>query len=168
MFEKCITCEHLGKDCMPNLCVMSIEEINRWAIKLKAYKRITNAELSERSGVPKGTIDMHFSKKKDRSPDVSYSTFAPVLCALTGCAEMQCQKQKLEGDAKDVAHVISENQRKIDYLKDDVETMKSLARGRMKAIIALGVLLGITLIAIIAALLIDNLNPEIGFIWHDH
>lgn len=160
MFEKCIMCEHLGKDCIPNVCSMPLEDVNEWAIKLKAYRGITNAELSERSGVPKGTIDMHFSKKKNHYPDVNYSTFAPVFCALIGSQDMKCPKDKLDGNVEDVDPVIRESQKKIDYLK-------KIAAWRLKAITILSFALGITLVTIIIALLIDKLNPDLGFIWRN-
>lgn len=158
MFEKCIKCEHLGKNCIPNLCVLPLEDVNKWAIKLKAYRGITNAELSERSGVPKGTIDMHFSKKKRHYPDVNYSTFAPILCALIGSQGMKCPKDKLDGNVEDVDHVIKESRKKIDYLK-------RIAELRLKAIIVLSFALGITLITIIIALLVDKFDPDLGFFW---
>jgi hypothetical protein len=160
MFEKCIKCEHLGKDCIPNVCSLPLEDVNKWAIRLKAYKRITNAELSERSGVPKGTIDMHFSKKKDHYSDVNYSTFAPVFSALIGSQDMKCPKDKLDWNAESVDHAISENQRKIDYLK-------RIAEWRLKAIVVLSFALGITLVTIIVALLIDKFDPDLGFIWRN-
>lgn len=158
MFEKCIRCEHLGKDCIPNLFALPLDDINKWAIKLKEYRRITNAELSERSGVPKGTIDMHFSKKKKHYPDVSYSTFAPVFCALIESNELHCQKDKLDGQTKGTDEVIKDSKERIDYLK-------KIADGRLKVITILGFALGITLLLIIIALLIDKANPDLGFFW---
>lgn len=158
MFEKCIKCDRLGKDCVPNVFIMPMDEIREWARNLKAYKHISNAELSKRSGVPKGTIDMHFSKKHPYSADVNYSTFAPILCALIGCAnkEMPCPKEYEE--SKDESE-------RIEYLKEQMRITQKTSAGRMKAVIILGLLFGITLVLIILSLYVDSHDPEVGFIW---
>ncbi len=62
MYEKCISCERLGKDCFPNLYIMEVEEIREWAKLRMKYKGWTYADLSEASGVPKGTILIVFPK----------------------------------------------------------------------------------------------------------
>ena len=93
MYEKCIGCDRLGKDCIPNLYIMDVEEIREWAREQKEYKGLTNAELSELSGVPKGTIDHSFSVRVGKHVDMNYSTFAPLLRALIGAEaeEMPCK-----------------------------------------------------------------------------
>lgn len=95
MYEKCISCERLGKDCFPNLCVMEMEDIRTWAKLRLKYKGWTYADLSEASGVPKGTIAYSFSQK---GVDVNYSTFAPVLCALIDCppGEYPCPEPSVD------------------------------------------------------------------------
>lgn len=165
MLEKCIRCGHLGKDCIPNLCALPLEDVNRWAIKLKAYKRITNAELADRSGVPKGTIDAHFSRKKDHSPDVNYSTFAPILCALIGCSDIQCPKEKLDGNTESVEHVIKESQKKIDFLKDELKTERRRLAEMKKALVIVFMLFAASVLLIIISLLLDRYDPSIGFFW---
>ena len=57
MYDKCVKCDHLGKDCIPNFYAMDIGEIRDFARKLKEEKGWSNAYLSEVSGVPKGKID---------------------------------------------------------------------------------------------------------------
>lgn len=151
MFEQCIKCEHLGKDCSPNLFIMPMKEIREWAMQLKAYKHITNAELSERSGVPKGTIDMHFSKKHTYSADVNYSTFAPILCALIECDHVENQCPNFDHDD--------------EYAEEQFQLVRELAKSRLKAIIVLATLLGLTLFLIILGLLVDRMNPNVGFFW---
>lgn len=56
--------------------------------------------------------------------------------------------------------LISSKDRSIDYLKVE------LRRSRFLSVI-LGVLLGICLLVIIAALVIDKINPDMGFFWLD-
>ena len=71
MYEKCIDCDRLGKDCIPNLYIMTSDEIRDWARKRKEFLGWSNADLSEKSGVPKGTIDSNFSKNPDKNADVN-------------------------------------------------------------------------------------------------
>ena len=95
MYEKCISCERLCKDCFPNLYVMEVEEIRTWAKLRLKYKGWTYSDLAEASGVPKGTIAYSFSKK---GCDVNYSTFAPMLCALINCppGESPCPEPSVD------------------------------------------------------------------------
>lgn len=157
MFEKCIKCDRLGKDCVPNIFIMPMDETREWAMKLKAYKRISNAQLAKLSGVPKGTIDMHFSKKTPYSADTNYSTFAPILCALIGCSEkeMPCPKE----------HDTYNEDERIEYFKEQMRITQKTSAGRMKAVIILGILFGFTLVLIILSLYFDSIDPEIGFLW---
>ena len=45
MYEKCVECDRLGKDCIPNLYIMSADEIRDWARKIK--DRFDNFEKRE-------------------------------------------------------------------------------------------------------------------------
>jgi len=69
--------------------------------------------------------------------------------------------------------------RAIDYLKRQVERLEAQAetsaahsaiRDRRKAIalVVMGILLFLSLVAIITALVYDKLNPDIGFFWRDY
>lgn len=140
---------------MPNLYVMTSDEIRDWARKRKEYLGWTNAELSEKSGVPKGTIDSNFSKNPDKNTDVKYSTFAPILCALIGADgnEMQCRGQSAYNHDESV-----------EILKNQIAHEQETAKIRLKIIRLLAFSLAAVLVIIIIALAYDNLNPEIGFI----
>lgn len=180
MFEKCITCDKLGKSCIPNLYRMSVEEIREWARLLKESKGWTNADLARASGVPKGTIDAQLSRKQGKVADVNYSTFAPLLCALLECDpdNLPCQletngsTEQVEALEKSVRRYKEElektethDRESIDFLKEQLRLSQETADERKKAIVILGVLLGFTLTLIIVALIIDRLNPDIGFFW---
>lgn len=158
MFEKCLKCNRLGKDCFPNVFVMDVAGIRLWARKLKVARGITNAELARKSGVPKGTIDNHFSAKATHSADVNYSTFAPVLCALLDCGkeEMECP-----GSSEKDSHT----DRDIEFLKEQLRISQEIAHERKKLLILSCFALFITLSIIILALVVDKINPDIGFFW---
>ena len=180
MYEKCITCDKLGKECIPNLYIMDVSEIRDWARELKAHKGISNAELANLSGVPKGTIDSNFSSHSGKHPDVNYSTFAPILRELIGCTaeEMPCKEDLQESSA-----VISRLERENEFLKYQIENYhneKSIAdsagddrryfiqseiKRKNRYILVLFVMLLICIAIIITALVTDALNDNLGYIW---
>lgn len=166
MFEKCIKCERLGKDCFPNIYSMNMLDVRDFAMKLKEHKRISNGELSKRSGVPKGTIDMHFKQKNPYSADVNYSTFAPIICALIGCdeKEMECPPSMKNNEEK-CDLLISEYEKKVEYLKKQVQEEHRISERRARAMYILGTILLVLLMMIIAALIVDALNKDLGFLW---
>lgn len=78
-FEKCLTCPAIkGQQCAgPNFMTVSTKEIIEWGNAYQKLNGITNAQLAERSGVPKGTID----GMKYRT-DVRHDTLYPLMKAL--------------------------------------------------------------------------------------
>lgn len=62
----------------------------------------------------------------------------------------------------------AENKRQqetIDRIRVTVSDMKGLARRRMRIISILAISLAAALLVIIAALVVDKLNTDVGFIW---
>ncbi len=94
MFDKCIPCERLGEDCVPNLMLLSFADLMSWCNKRQKYLGWTNAVLAERSRVPLGTINRI---KAGDYMDCKYSTIRNILVALIGgiSTEFPC-KEKLE------------------------------------------------------------------------
>ena len=176
MYEKCIKCDRLGKDCVPNLYVMSVVEIREWARKLKEEKGWSNAYLSEISGVPKGTIDSNFSKRGGKCADVNYTTFAPILCALIGCKEemlicnsqlpddatLEFKNQELSQKVKQLEHDTetkkAEYEKRLSYLREQLEWRRRVIKFLMTVSCIL-----ITFILI--ELAIDWTNSGLGFFW---
>lgn len=158
MYEKCIGCDRLGKDCIPNLYVMDVEEIREWARAQKEYKGLTNAELSELSGVPKGTIDHSFSARAGKRIDVNYSTFAPILCALIGAEkkEMLCCRQ-FERDEVSAVRIAEYEAR--------IERTGALLKWRKQVIIFLIVMCSILICFILAGIVVDYMNENMGYFW---
>lgn len=174
MFEKCIKCQHLGNDCIPNIYTMSITEVRDWAKKLKEEKGWSNAYLAERSGVPKGTIDFNFCKAGGKCADVTYSTFAPMLCALleSDSTELPCERYIEERSAYDLSRLEAENselRKHVEDLKEELDSRVSYFKEQMawrKAVIK--VLIGISctmLLFILCELVIDWMDKGIGFFW---
>lgn len=189
MYEKCIKCDRLGKNCIPNIYTMSVSEMRVFARKLKEHKGWTNAQLAEKSGVPKGTVDANLAKKGAYNPDVTYSTFAPILCALLECElkEMPCpdiieqQNKTIENQDKAIEDLEKENSElkteienewnrheenlnatKAEYQKN-IDFLKTQLRERKSTIIVAFILLAVTVLTILGALLYDILNLQVGF-----
>lgn len=91
MFDRCITCERLGQDCVPNLLALTFPEIMEWWKKRQALLGWTNQTLYEKSGIPVGTIN----RIKCGEDDCKYSTMRRIIHALMGgnTAEFPCQKK---------------------------------------------------------------------------
>jgi len=91
MFDKCISCERLGQDCVPNLFELSWPDLLEWWKKRQKHLGWTNQVLSDKSKVPLGTIN----RIKAGEDDCKYSTMRMILHALTGGYDIEfpCQKK---------------------------------------------------------------------------
>ena len=91
MFDKCISCERLGQDCVPNLFELSWPDLLEWWKKRQKHLGWTNQALSDKSKVPIGTIN----RIKAGEDDCKYSTMRMILHALTGGYDIEfpCQKK---------------------------------------------------------------------------
>lgn len=111
MFEKCIRCERLGQDCVPNLMILSFSDLMSWCNKRQKDLGWTNNTLAEKSKVPIGTINRI---KAGDYADCKYSTIRNILVALIGgiSTEFPC-KEKLVQELKmidDTDRLAKENQ----------------------------------------------------------
>ena len=91
MFDRCIGCERLGQDCVPNLMALPFPKLMEWVKKRQALLGWTNQVLSEKSNIPVGTI----TRIKSGEDDCRYSTMRSILHALLGSynVEFPCQKK---------------------------------------------------------------------------
>ena len=84
MLEKCKTCTHSGQDCFPFIASLPSHELIAWCKIRKDAMHLSNGEISERSNVPKGTVDRILSSDM---ADCRLSTILPIICVLSGCKE---------------------------------------------------------------------------------
>ena len=91
MFDKCLKCERIGQDCVPNLLALSWPDLLSWWRKRQDFLGWTNKTLSEKSKIPEGTI----ARIKSGEDDARYSTMRNIIHALMGgySVEFHCQKQ---------------------------------------------------------------------------
>lgn len=183
MFEKCLYCDHSGKDCIQFVMSLPLQDIITWCKERKEKLGITNAKISELTNIPKGTIDRMFSES-EKLTDFRFSTIQPVVMTLTGTAdgEASCEphmmneqaQRKIDSQAatiqrleKELQAAKADGQARVDYMKEQLRICQGTSAGRRKSIVILSALLGIALLIIITALIVDKLNSDIGFFWID-
>jgi len=182
MYFECITCPKLGESCDgPNFVALSAHDLLEWCKRRKAHLKMSNAKLAELSDMPKGTVDRLLAGDH---MDYKFETIRPMVKALVGgawgenpCADPRGQAderleetvKRLEEEKKNlkeqVKTIMEEYHEEVTFLKEQVKNEQENAKSRKKAIIVLGTCLGLTLTLIIAALIMDRLNPDIGFFW---
>lgn len=183
MFEKCLYCDHSGKDCIQYVMSLQLHDIITWCKERKDKIGITNAKISELTGIPKGTIDRMFSES-EKLTDFRFSTVQPVVMALTGAADgdADCESHTVDIEAKrrierlehdnarltqHMEEMKANHQTETDFLKQQLEHEQATSESRKKAFYVVAIALGVTLSVIILALIVDRLNPNIGFFWLD-
>ena len=176
MYEKCIKCPKVGVSCEgPHFFTMSAEDLLEWCKERKKFLKLSNEKLSELtylqqgvlSGIPKGTIDRLFSGEH---LDFKFETMRPIIKVLAGgeFVEAPCPEEPDCFADERISKLEEENARLKEHLTDEKEKtafLKEQYSFRGKAIIALTFFLGISILLIFAALIIDLMNHDIGFIW---
>ena len=92
MFEKCIKCDRLGQDCMPNLMKLTFPDLIKWIEKRQHHLGWTNQKLSDESTIPLGTVTRIKTGEYD---DCRYYTIKKILVSLIGgiTDEFHCNEQ---------------------------------------------------------------------------
>lgn len=84
MYSECLTCAKLGNGCDgPNFMAMSPEMLAKWIGSRMKLINMTNQVLSDKSGVPKGTID---SLRACKRYNFEFNTLQPILQVLVGAS----------------------------------------------------------------------------------
>lgn len=179
-YEKCLTCEEMGKSCDgPNLLAMDIAEMGQWCNEYrkihcpeKTYDKIAANNDISKSAVyaflTGGHVDYHVSTVRAVAKEIAGSHWDDNPCGnISNSERAQYEEQirRLEEDLK-------RREDKIESLKQELASSQKLsavvekvARQRRIALIVLAVLLGLCVLAIIVALVIDRTNSGVGFFW---
>lgn len=189
MYKECVSCPKLGISCDgPNFASRPAAELISWCKARKEYLGLTNGRIAEMAGLSKGTVDGLFASAH---ADFRFETIRPVLRVLVGgeftgkpCPEPSISEKTAYEER--IRHLEAEVARRDDKIKDlsgncgDMKTLitntnkrnaeeqhflRQQIRSKNRIMLILSTLLGICLILIIAALVADILNPEIGFFW---
>ena len=193
-YEKCLTCKQLGIDCDgPNFLAMDTIELGQWCDeKRKTIPGMTYDRLAAETGISKTAI---YNFLKGIHPDCRLETIRPIVKLLTGgkwddnpCGSVtNTEKADYEDRIKELEKLLDYEVRwrddKIKHLETTNESMQTLVtntnarytkdkdflreqiRNRNKAVTVLSVCLGICLLLIIGALVVDKTDPSKGFFW---
>ena len=180
MYEKCISCQRLGRDCIPNFYIMPLNDMRHFAKRRMTALGWKNADLADESGVKEGTIKNTLSQK-DR--DVYYSTFAPMFCALIGCdneeppcpeaaveeskhletiARLEKEKQELEQRLEEAKN---DAEKRVNFMKDELRKVRATSDDRKKWRNIFCIVAFVAIAIIFLAIVADVLDKGIGFFW---
>lgn len=125
MFEKCISCERMGNDCMPNLMQLPFPDLLKWWDKKQKALGWTNQKLADESTIPIGTIVRIKSGDHD---DCRYYTIRRILVALIGgiADEFPC-KEKMEQELQRMETLEKQAARAAELEKENAEIKERLA-----------------------------------------
>ena len=175
MYLECLSCPKLGTHCDgPNFVAMTSKQLLEWCKERKKRLGLSNARLAELSGMPKGTIDRLFA---DIDCDFKYETVRPLVKALVGGDWSGNPCPNPDDHTEEKLHEYEDENKKLrEYViehehqyHEDIADIRHDYMDRIKglrfAVIVLSILLGVTLAAIMTFLIVDLLNPDIGFFW---
>lgn len=192
-YNRCVTCPNLGVRCDgPNPLALTPERRIEWAKLRKDYKGFTNAYIAEKAGLAELTVTRFFA---GTMKDMRVSTLEAIYRVLVdgtwgqypcpldfsnedddtdcvSCKKLQdaiaAERQKIDHLKKQVAFAESQMLEKDAQIRSKDERLQERANfiyRKDRVITILSVLLSISVLLIIAALLIDISNPNIGFFW---
>lgn len=192
-FNACFSCRYFRKGCSgPNLMAMTPERVYEFFQLCRAQLHYTYQKTAELSRLATITVQRILTGKSKDPGLLSIMALSSVLVGdPTG--KYPCPMYNLTTDAeeaivkyKDAAakleHVekeLSDERKKIEFLKEQVKFKDSQTQAKDEVIrdnysffkrknsiiVVLAILLGISVATIVAALIVDTLNPNIGFFW---
>lgn len=187
MYSECIKCPKIGISCDgPNFFAMNTQELLAWCKERKKELKLSNAQLAEMSGMPKGTIDRLFAGEHF---DFRYETIRPLLKALTGgawsgnpCAALQ-EDEVLKKKVQELEAELARRDESIRHYKENYDGMTTLVantnkrheeqlhflegeiKRKNKFVTGLAILAVLALLYIIVTLIIDLADPSRGYYW---
>ena len=183
-YAKCLTCKHLGADCDgANLLIMDTPELREWCEELRKIRPgMTYDKLSGITGVSKtavynflhgtGTTECRIDTARLIAKALIGGNVDDNPCGNVTSSEKAAYEEKirqLEHDIewyrKEISHYEGENADMNSRYTYSRDFLCGQIKAKNKVILALAISLGVCLLAIIAALIIDRLDPSMGFFW---
>lgn len=187
MYSQCVKCPKIGISCDgPNFFALQTPELLAWCKERKKELHLSNAQLADMSGMPKGTIDRLFAGDH---VDFRYETIRPLLKALTGgswsgipCASvheeesLQKKIQELEAELDRRDESIQQYKKNYDDLttlvantnkrhEEQLHFLRGEIKRKNKFVTGLAILSVVALLYIIVTLIIDLTDPSRGIYW---
>lgn len=196
-YNVCIDCVHIGRTCDgPNFLAMTTERWCEWCHLRKEFLGWTNARVAEEANVSDISVarimsgnvnDLRVTTMRDVTKALVNGSWGQYPCSMASgeivdnpALVEQCHQLQTALDAEKEAHkndmsaLRDYDEKRLDYLKDQMrakdkllEERFNLIKQRDRVVLTLSILLGVSVLVIIAALVIDRLNPNIGFFWLD-
>lgn len=191
-FKKCVRCPKNGTTCRgPNPVGAAVVHLAEYFRLRCDYLNTlepgnwTRQRVAERLNVSIATINRKFSgEEKSLKLDLVTDLLnllsngghdnSPAHFCIEDIVTEDCAEGELERLRAEYASYKEDAAKKIEFLKRQAETNEQhweeehrTARGRAILSVILGIALAICLLAIIAALVIDRMNPDVGFLWID-
>lgn len=188
--KNCTTCERLGRDCPKKLLLLPLDELIDWLQHLMTKYKITHEAMARLSGVPKGTVDRVIAKQ---SADCRYSTMHAMVRGLfnalgmsSSCADEDAAAVSRPDEAMQLRHALNASERDCQTLRERVEEFTSrhdfmrsqiaakdaqigeqgkTIQSQRRTIVLLVCVVIAMLLLIIGALVVDRLNPDVGYLW---
>lgn len=195
MKKDCSNCDHLGRDCPKKLMLLSLDEIIDWCQYVMAKNKLTHEFVARLANTPKGTIDRVMAKQSADCRYSTIQAIVCALFEYLGISavcldeittEAAVQADDIKRQNAELQRALADSEKERQALQDRLaESAESLTF--MKAQIAkkddridrlsgtvgewrrivklLASLLGIAVLLIIGSLVVDKLNPGLGFFW---
>lgn len=185
-YEKCLTCEQLGKTCDgPNFLAMESKELGQWCkSKLQQVPGVTYDKVAADTGLSKSAV---YGFLNGTHSDCRIETIRPIVKLVTGsnwdgnpCGNLDSsEKAQYEIESKRLHEQIQWKDKNILHLQEDNELLRVclsnvnkiakdryiLLRRNEKIIFVLSALLLVFALLIIYAIAVDITDPTKGFFW---
>ena len=187
-YEKCLTCSDLGKACDgPNFLAMDTVEMGHWCNdRRKQTPGMTYDKIAAETGISKSAV---YGFLNGTHSDYRIETIRQIVKLVIGgkwddnaCGNLSnSEKAQYEENARHlnaeikwrddkIQHILTENDNLRTSMADTARINKEryeFMKRKDRIIFLLGSLLAVCLLIIITALVIDCVNPNIGFFWLD-
>ena len=186
-YEKCLTCVDLGTACDgPNFLAMDTPEMGQWCNqKRKQIAGMTYDKIAAETGISKSAVHGFLN---GTHADCRIETIRPIVKLITGgrwddnaCGNLSnSEKAKYEESIRQLNSEIKWRDDKIELLLAESQTIHEHAdhmskivndryeflKRKDKIMWLLGAMLFVAVATIITALVIDAMNPHVGFFWN--
>lgn len=183
-YNRCIDCEYIGQKCDgPDFLAMDIHRLCEWSRLRKDYlhrrdPKWINAYIAERADMSLTTVNRFFAGDIE---DLKFSTAARIIkvlvdgtwgqypCAL---AANEDENTSLSAECERLREALKDERARSAYLMEQerfkdklIAERDELANKQRRDMYILAGLLGVCIVAIISALVVDLLVPNVGFFW---
>lgn len=186
-YTDCIACPDRGVVCNgPNLDVLDTDSYRSWVLLAMDHDDISHGDLSILSGVAKGTIDNFLA---GTTADIRRDTCWRITRGLfRSLGDNPCPLKARSFETNAAAHAdlkehyetqLAELSARHERLRDQVtfrdsqisekdaliREYMSFFRRKNRIIAILGGIAAVAIAVILVALIVDSMNPDIGFFW---